>query len=200
VISASVANDAGMKRAFRKRRAHPLQNRRLVQKCQRNRSSFAPHSAQKFGLYIVRTPADKSRQSKQVLQACRNDQGLCVFFARPLWLRLHRKGRKEFAEIREEPSVRHFRKQLKRCLARPKVAGGFVEIVRKAPGFLKISPSMYTLAQLQKVLLAGILSEIRTGSGRDGSSSRSGGTATRRARGLSTKGQSHFPNEAIIFS
>ncbi len=57
------------------------------------------------------------------------------FFARPLRClrsRLHRKGRKEFAEIREEPSVRHFRKQLKRSLARPKVAGGFVEIVGKA--------------------------------------------------------------------
>lgn len=46
-----IANRGGAKRTLRKRRAHLLQNLRLVQKCQRRRSTFEPHSAQKFGLY-----------------------------------------------------------------------------------------------------------------------------------------------------
>lgn len=41
-------------RDFRKRRPQSLQNRLLVQICHRARTICAPHSAQKFGLYIVR--------------------------------------------------------------------------------------------------------------------------------------------------
>jgi hypothetical protein len=45
---------AGPKRIFRSRRAQSLQNRRLDQKCQCKRSNVTPHSAQKFGRYLVR--------------------------------------------------------------------------------------------------------------------------------------------------
>jgi hypothetical protein len=38
---------------LRKRRAHESQKRLLVQRCQRVRTTCAPHSAQKFGLYMM---------------------------------------------------------------------------------------------------------------------------------------------------
>jgi hypothetical protein len=49
-----ITNNAGASCCLRSRRAQSLQNLRLVQKYQRKRSTFAPHSAQKFGWYLVR--------------------------------------------------------------------------------------------------------------------------------------------------
>jgi hypothetical protein len=52
-IRLMLVTSKGSRRVLRNLRAQVLQNRRLVQTCQRNRSSFSPHSAQKLGLYIL---------------------------------------------------------------------------------------------------------------------------------------------------
>ena len=55
-IAATVGN---VSRCLSKRFEQSSQNLRLVHACQRNRSIFAPHSEQKFGRYIVESPAKK---------------------------------------------------------------------------------------------------------------------------------------------
>jgi hypothetical protein len=52
-MSARKIISRGTKRSFLERRAQTLQKRRLVQKCQRKRTSLLPHSQQKFGLYTA---------------------------------------------------------------------------------------------------------------------------------------------------
>jgi hypothetical protein len=63
--------------------------------------------------------------------------------------------------MRKETSFGHFGKQLKPYLARPKMAGRRGEIVEPVSSLPKISLRVPGIAQLQKVLLARILSEIR---------------------------------------
>ena len=57
MLSANEISRRGTKRSLLKRRAQTLQNWRLVQKCQRKRTSLLPHSQQKFGLYTARFSA-----------------------------------------------------------------------------------------------------------------------------------------------
>jgi hypothetical protein len=75
---------------------------------------------------------------------------------------LRRKGEKNPQGSTKRCPPRQLRKQLKRFRTRPKMAGGFVEIVEKPAGFLKIWMCKSDITQLQKVLLAGILSTLRT--------------------------------------
>ena len=128
--SAIVMNRTGTRRSLRNRRAQALQNLRLVQRCHLRRSSLVPHSEQKFGLYTVRTPSVKPAAAESGLRLQKGSRAfafLCdtsAFFAVKNYTA---KWRKESAELRKETSVRHFRKQLKCCLMRPKVT--IVELV-----------------------------------------------------------------------
>lgn len=57
VMSANENSSSGTKRSRLNLLAQTLQNRRLVQKCQRKRISLLPHSQQKFGLYTAQFSA-----------------------------------------------------------------------------------------------------------------------------------------------
>lgn len=130
-INAMVVSSTGAKRSFLSRRAQALQNLRLVQKCHLRRSSFVPHSEQKFGLYIVRCPSGS------------------VLISVSLWnlrapQRTHRDNSK-FAKAREETLISHFRKQLKCCLMRPKVT--IVELVVRLIVDLRANPRCRPIAK-----------------------------------------------------
>lgn len=122
--SAIVINTTGTKRSLRSRRAQALQNLRLVQKCHLKRSSFVPHSEQKFGLYTVRAPIrialrlcrrkpQSVAEESRVAFLCANS----AFFAVKTYTA---KGAKN-SQSPQRRSARRFRKQLKCCLVRPKV-------------------------------------------------------------------------------
>jgi hypothetical protein len=60
LTNVNAAYNQGRKRSFRSRRAHSLQNLRLVQKCHLKRSNLVPHCEQKFGLYIFFVTAESN--------------------------------------------------------------------------------------------------------------------------------------------
>ena len=62
----ALAINGATNRDLSNRRPQSLQNRLLVQKCHRARAICAPHSAQKFGLYIVRNSIRKDLRTLEM--------------------------------------------------------------------------------------------------------------------------------------